>query len=156
MKAWAGTAALMAAVAAASPAAARQPIEPFCVELRRVVAAAGEDPSFASLPRIDGARARPMFGFRAPCGVGDRPPIAFVCQEQLAPPEVTAERLIAASARCLRGAVRLPDRERDGWGGGTLLRLRYGGVVITAAEWAHRTRGGRQSSFAVERPAEEQ
>jgi hypothetical protein len=96
-----------------------------------------------------------MFGFRAPCGVGDDPEPSFVCQEQLAPPEVTAERLIVASARCLRGAARLPDRDRDGWGGGTSLRLRYGGVLITAAEWAHRTRGGRQSSFAVERAADE-
>jgi hypothetical protein len=143
----------MAALAAltASGAEARQPIDPFCVELRRVVAAAGDNPPFASLPRGNSPAARPMFGFDSPCGVDDRARPFFVCQEQLAPPEVTSERLIAASARCLRGAVRLADREREEWGGGTLLRLSAGDVVISAADWGHQTRGGRQSSFRVER-----
>lgn len=144
--------AMAASAALSAPAAAPAHAEleaAFCADLRQVVAAAAEDPPFGSLPGIDSAGARPMFGFRTPCGVGDRPPPIFVCQEQLAPPEVTAEWLIAASARCLPGAVRVPSREREGWGGGTSLRLRFGTVLITAAEWAHRTRGGRQSSFAV-------
>lgn len=123
----------------------------FCAELRRIVAAAGEDPPFASLPRGESKGARPMFGFTAPCGVTNDPGRVFQCQEQLAPMEVTAEGLIAASARCLPGAVRLPDRERDRWGGGPWLRLRAGDVTVSAAEWGRLTRGGRQSRFRVER-----
>ena len=103
---------MIAAVAVAADAASAR--EPFCAELREVVAAAGETPAFASFPPPTAREGRRMLGF-AVCGAENRDPHpSFRCASH------TDERgwhdhveLASWIEQCLPDAVRASEEIGD-------------------------------------------
>src|SRR5215218_3164583 len=111
---------------AAANAAPPPPLDPFCAELQRIVYAACETPSFASLAR---AKNGPTLGFGRSCEVLDEDMgRRFICYRYMAPASLNRAALADATARCLPAA----QRRADGELGDILFRL--GGVHIRIEE----------------------
>ena len=136
-----------------SASAAAQPpdgADPFCGDLRRVVAAAGERPAFASLPAEVGERGISMFGFSNGCGRYEaQGRQVFGCYRQLPPPELRVDIFAAQIARCLPTAERLPDAGPEGLFREHVVRFRIAGATIEAAEGGWRTAGGGRVTLVV-------
>ena len=78
---------------------------PFCTELRRIVAATRDTPSFASLAAAPAA----LPGLENACAVlNDRHGVRFRCE--IGPSDLaTFDRLTTDTGRCLPHAIRRPD-----------------------------------------------
>jgi hypothetical protein len=122
----------------------------FCRDLRRVVAAAGETPAFASLPAEVGESRISMFGFSNGCGRFEARGLkAFGCYRQLPPPELEVDVLAAQIARCLPMAERLPDAGPEGLFREHVVRFLMPGATIEAAEGGWQTAGGGRVTLVV-------
>ena len=144
----------MASLVLATAAGAQPPgADPFCNDLRRVVAAAAERPAFASLrPDVEQAGIS-MFGFRNGCGrYGDGNAQVFGCSRQLPPPELRVDIFADQIALCLPAARRLPDAGPEGLFREHVVRFRTPRAVIEASEGGWRTAGGGRVELLV-RPA---
>jgi hypothetical protein len=130
------------------------PLDPFCAELRRVIAAAAERPPFASLPDLSDRPRAAMLGFAEDCGRseaanGGR---AFICIRQLPGEKLRVDSLAAGIQRCLPTAERLADSGRESMFREHVVRLRAAGVTIELAEGGWRTAGGGRVELII-RPA---
>jgi hypothetical protein len=97
----------VAAAAFLTPAAGRAQLvsQDFCHGLKRVVAAAREEGGFLGLERARAAP--PHLGFRHGCRAsGDARRRYWLCNQHLAPAEMSRDALAARIARCLPDAVR--------------------------------------------------
>ena len=123
--------------------------DPFCSDLRRVIAAAGERPAFASLP-ADVETGISMFGFPRGCGRYEAGGTqVFGCYRQLPPPELRVDVFAEQIARCLPAAERLPDAGPEGLFREHVVRFRTAGATIEAAEGGWQTAGGGSVTLVV-------
>ncbi|HEU0097399.1 MAG TPA: hypothetical protein VFQ67_01365 [Allosphingosinicella sp.] len=121
----------VAALAGTAAAAAAPPAEPFCAELRAVVAAAQERPAFASMPA--GVR-RPMLGF-AECEVQAFLDASFICMEDSPDSKRRWQGLVDSIRACLPKASPYRERGMSPPRGGELKSvLRSGRAIILIHE----------------------
>ncbi|HEX8125980.1 MAG TPA: hypothetical protein VF548_10400 [Allosphingosinicella sp.] len=104
--------AIVAAAALLAPAAgqaqSRLVNQDFCWGLKRVVEAAQYEGGFVGLERSRAAP--PHLGFRHGCrATGDQRRQYWLCNQNLAPPELSLESLAAQTADCFAEAVRSKD-----------------------------------------------
>ena len=90
---------LAVAIIGQTQAQARTPmVDPFCRDLRRIVAAAGEDPPFASLPS---GQDEVWMGGEASCHRVTQPSTSFYCRMRADPAPGGRFALAARAQRCL-------------------------------------------------------
>jgi len=110
-RAFPAAAALAAALlqAGAGRAAEAERTDAFCLDLGRLLQAAGTEGGFAGLERARGAP--PRLGFPAPCqATGDERRQYWVCGQSLAPDWLGRAGLAAQVAACLPDSARTEDR----------------------------------------------
>lgn len=147
MKVWIAAALLIAPDRAWTKPAAP---DSFCADLARIVAAARARPPFGALPRHGTDEARPMFGFRGPCGVTDDRDGSriFVCSDPLRPAELSWYSLAGRIAACLPEAA--PGRAlHGGYPEARAMDFRLGRVLIGLSEGGHYTAAGGRLSLRV-------
>ena len=113
---------LIAAALLAGPDAA-QPPTAFCTDIRRIAAAAEEQPSFSGLAGT-GLHAL----LESYCVVPAKA-VSFLCTRSLSPRHITAEAIAARMVQCLPGAAlfRRPGFRSD-------LMVRHGRLQVDIAE----------------------
>ena len=128
-------AAAILAVAITGPAQlqARTPsFDPFCADLRRIVAAAEEDRPFASLPS---GQDDVWMGGAAHCHRVTQPSVSFYCVLYTRSVPDGRPGLAARSQRCLSGAViEIDDADSRSHHQRRLTRLRARRVLVDVAE----------------------
>ena len=128
-------AAAILAVAITGPAQlqARTPMfDPFCADLRRIVAAAEEDRPFASLP---GGQDEVWMGGAASCHRVTEPAVSFYCRVWTRAAPDGRPGLSTRTQHCLSGAVReIDDPDSRSHHDRRLTQLRAGRVVVDVAE----------------------
>ena len=124
---------LAVAITGQAPLQARTPMfDPFCSDLRRIVAAAAEGRPFASLP---GGQDEVWMGGAASCHRVTRPPVGFYCVLYTRSVPDGRPGLATRTQGCLRGAViEIDDADSRNHHDRRLTRLRAGRVLVDVSE----------------------